>query len=192
MLSQHAQRARRSGNGHLRRRADGRGPRGRARPRRRPRRHRGRHQRRPGAGVGRRRVRRDRDAGIRPVQPRRARAARDVRVRLRRGPGIPGPARPPHHRQPRAHRAAAARLFPAARSSTPRGGCSASTRTASARAFTWPYPPMRRCGPRPTRLPAASQRRRRSLASPSPPAMWPGVCAAPSACPRPKGSSSSR
>jgi hypothetical protein len=59
--------------------------------------------------------------------------------------------------------------LPAARSSTPRGGCSASTQTASARAFTWPYPPTRRYGPGPTHSPAASQRRHRSLASPSPP-----------------------
>src|SRR6266566_2662067 len=88
-----------------------------------------------------------------------------------------------------------AQLLPgssAARSSTPRGGCSGSTRTASARAFTWPYPPTRRCGPRPTYSPAASQRRHRSLASPSPPVPWPGGCAAPSACPIPKGCSSSR
>src|SRR5262249_25468009 len=70
---------------------------------------------------------------------------------------------------------------PAARSSTPTDGCSASTPTASARAFTWPYPPTRRCGPKPTRSPAASQRRHRSLASLSPPLAWPGGCAAPSA-----------
>src|SRR6266481_5305252 len=50
---------------------------------------------------------------------------------------------------------------------------------ASALAFTWPYPPTRRCGPEPTRSHAASQRRRRSLASPSPPVAWPGGCAAP-------------
>src|ERR1700745_751584 len=65
-----------------------------------------------GAGVGRRRGRGDRDAGVRPVHPRRARAARDVRVRLRRGPGVPGTARPPYHRQPRAYRDPAARLLP--------------------------------------------------------------------------------
>src|SRR5262249_48411116 len=43
--------------------------------------------------------------------------------------------------------------LPAARSSTPRGGCSASTRTVSARASTWPFPPTRRCGPRPVHSP---------------------------------------
>ena len=37
-----------------------------------------------------------------------------------------------------------------------------------------------------------SVRRRRSLASPSPPATWPGGCAAPSACPTPRACSSAR
>ena len=54
---------------------------------------------------------RDRDAGVRPGQPGRARAAGDVRVRLRRRADLPRPARPAHHRQPRAHRPAAARLL---------------------------------------------------------------------------------
>src|SRR5580704_5068963 len=48
----------------------------------------------------------------------------------------------------------------AARFSPPRGSCSRSTPTASARASTWPYPPTRHYGTGPARSPAANQRSR--------------------------------
>ena len=81
------------------------------RRRRRPRRHRRRHRRGGRAAVGRRHIRGHRDARVRAVQPGRPRAAGDVRVRLRRRAHLPRSPGPPHHRQPRAHRAAAARLL---------------------------------------------------------------------------------
>ena len=71
-----------------------------------------------------------------------------------------------------------------------RDSCSGSTRTASARASTWPYPPTRRCAAGSTRWPAGNRSGRRSSASRSPPATWPGGCAAPSACPTPRACSS--
>ena len=51
-----------------------------------------------------------RRAGVRARQPRRARAARDLRPRVRDRPLVPRPARAAHRRLDRAHRAAAARL----------------------------------------------------------------------------------
>ena len=69
---------------------------------------------------------------------------------------------------------------------------SASTPTGSARASTWPSRPTRRCAGGSTRWAVASRSSRRSSASPSPPATWPGGCAGPSACPKPRACSSTR
>jgi hypothetical protein len=62
----------------------------------------------------------------------------------------------------------------AARSSTPADGCSASTRTGSVKASTWPYRPTRRCAAGPTHWPAVRRQHRRGSASPSLPVTSPG------------------
>src|SRR5579862_2798435 len=66
------------------------------------------------------------------------------------------------------------------------GGCSGSTPTASVRASTWPSPPTRPCAAASTAWPAGSPSSRRSSASPSPPATWPGGCGVRWACPTPR------
>src|ERR1700733_8807457 len=71
----------------------------------------------------------------------------------------------------------------AARFSPPRGSCSRSTPTASARASTWPYPPTRHYVTGPAHSAAGNQQNHRGSASPSRPTTSPGGCAAPSACP---------
>jgi Trypsin-like serine proteases, typically periplasmic, contain C-terminal PDZ domain len=57
--------------------------------------------------------------------------------------------------------------------------------------FTWPYPPTRRCGPG-RRLARGESAAPPQLGIAIAPLAWPGGCAAPSACPTPKGCSSSR
>ena len=102
-----------------------------------------------------------------------------------------GPARPAHHRQPGAHRAAAARLIRRPGAERGRAAARASTPTGSVRASTWPSRPTRRSAAGSTRWAAASRRRRhRGWAWRWRPVTWPGGCAARSACRRPTACSS--
>ena len=131
-----------------------------------------------------------RHAGVRAGQPGRARAAGHVRVRLRHRPGLPRPARPAHHRQPRAHRPAAARLL--RRPGPVRRRAAARDQHQPPRRRLLPGHPRRRGTTRPGRRtrPAASQHHHRGSASLSRPTTSPGGCAAPSACPTPTACSS--
>ena len=156
------QRARRHGDhrdGHLLRRAHGGRRRGRARHRQRSGRHQRRHRGDPRTAVGRWGSRGDRDAGLRPGQPGRARAAGDVRVRLRRRADLPRSPRPAHHgatwHPPRCCPAPRAVRF-----SLPPDNCSGSIPTASAMASTWLFPPTRHFGAGRMRSPEVNQHNR--------------------------------
>ena len=69
-------------------------------------------------------------------------------------------------------------------------GCSGSTRTASAKASTWPFPPTRPSATRLGRWPGGNPRPTRSSGSRSHPGTWPGGSGAPWASLRPRACSS--
>ena len=88
---------------------------------------------------------------------RRRRRAHHPRHGERRRAQLPRSAGPPHHRQPRAHRAAGARLLGQPGGRRRAGGCSRSTPPAWPTASTWRSPPTPSSAPASTRWCAASR-----------------------------------